>query len=97
MQVNQAADGSLHPGDFGSSWLLDNKELSSIDGVGWSRRLRGAEPVPKVVTGKEVGGWPEAGSRGVPGSVKQEAGPGTPRELPQEIVGSSENIQIRGD
>ena len=37
--------------------------------VGWSRRLRIAEVVPKAVTGKEVGGWSEAGRRGVPGSV----------------------------
>ena len=28
-----------------------------------------AEVVPKVVTGKEVGGWSEAGRRGVPRSV----------------------------
>lgn len=29
MQVDQAADGSLHPADLGGSWLLGNKELSS--------------------------------------------------------------------
>ena len=28
-----------------------------------------AEMLPKVVTGKVVGGWSEAGRRGVPGSV----------------------------
>lgn len=27
------------------------------------------ELVPKVVSGKRVGGWSEAGKRGVPGSV----------------------------
>ena len=52
---------------FGSSWLLSNEQLMSKNGVGWSRRLRMAGVVPKVVTRKQVGGQLER--RGIPRSV----------------------------
>ena len=56
--------------ESGSLWLIGNKKLSSKNGVGWSRWLRIAEwLILKVVTGKKVGGWLEAGVRGVPVSV----------------------------
>lgn len=69
----------------GSSWLPGNKELRSENGVGWSRRPRMTEMVPKVAAGKEVEGGSEGGRRGVPGSVlserrvKQETEPGDRR------------------
>ena len=75
MHADRAAHCGLHLGgiilrSLGRSWLIDNRELSSKNSVGWSWKLKVAERlVPKVAIGKEVGGWSEAGSRGVPGSV----------------------------
>ena len=43
--------------EFGSSWFLGNRELSSKNGVGWSWRLRMADTVLKVASGKGVRGW----------------------------------------
>ena len=43
-----------------------NKELSAKIGVDWSRRQGMAATMAlKVATGKEVGGWSEAGGRGL--------------------------------
>ena len=59
-----------HSDESGSSWLISNKELNLKNGVSWSWRLGIVEwLVPKVVTGQKVGGWLEAGGRGVLGSV----------------------------
>ena len=82
----QRPPGWNNSGDFGSSWLSGMKnqgqKIKTKTGVGWFRRLRVAEVVPKVVaSGPEVGGWSEAGRRGVLGRrganlLKQETGPG---------------------
>ena len=62
MHVDGAADGGLHHSGVilrnAGAPLICNKELRSERGAGWSWRPRMAERlVPKVVAGKEVGGW----------------------------------------
>lgn len=67
-------DGGLHRREIilrnVGALLILNKERNSEYGVGWSLKPRLAERlVPKVVAGKKVGGWLEAGRRVVPGGV----------------------------
>ena len=74
MHVDQAVDsltlGRITLMYLGSSWLMGKKELSSKHGVGWTQWSRIAEwLILKIETGKKVGGWPETGARGVPGSL----------------------------
>ena len=49
--------------------MFCNEELSSKNGVGWFGGLRVADVVPKVATGKEIGGCSEAGRRDASVSV----------------------------
>lgn len=49
-------------------WLVIRSEAQKSC-VGWFQRLRVAEKMALIATRKEVGGWPEAGKKGVPGSV----------------------------
>ena len=87
VQGGQVVDGGLiwwnNSNEFGSLWLFSNEELRSKTRVGWSRRLRTAEVIPLVVTGKEVEGWWEAGRRSLglfhPNSLEARVRSGGPR------------------
>lgn len=55
--------------------MIGNKELSSENSAGVSLRQRVAEKkLLKAMTRKEVGGWPEPGRKGIPGSVLSKHG-----------------------
>lgn len=59
--------------EFGRIWKLlgDGRQGAELTGGCWlvPEAEGGGEMAPKVVTGTRVGGWSEAGGRGVPGSV----------------------------
>ena len=57
--------------------MFGDEELGSKKGVSLSQRLRMAEVVPKVVTGKEVGRSLERRGRSVQTVMKQEKDPRT--------------------